>query len=286
MQTADHRISHPSDVRARVARSLRGLSRVRGWGRITNALVPKRDAPFVVRNHYGLFAGTLSSFIDWQMYVHGGYEDANLEAFFGLVPSSRRGTILDIGANVGTHSLAFARCFAQVHAFEPNPAVWGSFEHNMALNSVMNVRLHKIGLGDRDGELPFYSIAKTNFGLGTCSPIERYDQPLQRIATVQVRAGDDYLRRSQIGRVDAMKIDVQGYEAEVLRGLAELIRSDRPYAWVEIGSTLTRAKLAEVFPYPVKLLRFERRGTLTHGVAMVEATGRELEPGDYVLQPA
>lgn len=227
---------HPSPAPARFVRSLRRLKSVRGWERLAALLVPHNiDENFIVKNKTGYFAGNLSSWLDRRMYLFGEYEQMNIDAFLAAVPRERRGVVLDVGANVGTHSMAFAQHFKQVHAFEPNPALWPNFSRNMAINGLSNVILHQRGLADRDAELPFYSIEKNNFGLGTCSHVQQYDLPLKEIGTVQVARGDDYARQQGIGLIDAIKIDVQGFEPEVLRGLRERLKTDRPIVWFELG---------------------------------------------------
>ncbi len=108
---------HPFHRRARIVRALRAFSNIRGWERLSALLVPKAAAgPFRVRNQSGLFAGELSSFIDRSMYLRGGYEENHIRAFLSRVPAERRGLVLDVGANVGTHSLGFSRHLKAVHA--------------------------------------------------------------------------------------------------------------------------------------------------------------------------
>ena len=99
------------------------------------------------------------------MYLYGGYEEPQIRSFVNEL--SRRRVILDVGANVGTHSLAFAQAFDTVHSFEPNSSVWSKFERNLDLNGFENVQLHKVGLGDQSGHFPFYNINNDNDGLGT-----------------------------------------------------------------------------------------------------------------------
>lgn len=284
---------HPSSRRARLVRSLRWLRNTRGWERASALLAPPSlEGAFVVRNATGLFAGNLSSFVDRRMYLFGGYEEQFLNTFLAFMPAGRRGVILDVGANAGTHSLAFSSFFAQVHAFEPNPALWSGFTRNMAINNLENVRLHKIGLGDQSTELPFYSIEKSNFGLGTCSPVEQYDLPLKEIATVQVARGDDYLLEQGIGPIDAIKIDVQGFEPEVVRGLKGVMACDRPFVWVEVGGGTrtqvdTATSLQKLIPFASKVYKFsqETRG-LNHTLRLrLCAEGAALEMGDYVVAP-
>src|SRR5262249_38837730 len=121
------------------------------------------------------------------------------------------------------------------HAFEPNPMLWPQFERNVSLNGLRNVTLHKIGLADRDEEMTLHLIDKPNFGLGTFSMIEQYDRPIRPSARCTVRRGDDYLSAVGVGEVDAVKIDVQGFEPEVLQGLTCTLTQNRPVVWCEVG---------------------------------------------------
>jgi FkbM family methyltransferase len=283
---------HPRHPGARVVRSLRGLRGVRGWGRIANLFVPPdAEGAFAVENPSGWFAGDLASFVDRQMYLYGEYEGELIREFLSIVPPERRSVILDIGANVGTHSLAFACHFASVHSFEPNPALWESFEQNMRINGRTNVAIHQVALADRDSEMPFYSIPKKNFGLGTLSPTSQYDLPLQEIGKVKVAHASRYLETLGLGRVDAIKIDVQGFEREVVRGLAPLLERDEPIVWVEVSTaTLADAQTEDairaLFPFESELFWFEaRRSPLCRTVQLVSAPRGRLASGDYVVVP-
>ena len=267
------------------------MRRLKGWRRLTAALLPNGlEGEFEVANKYGTFAGNLNSFIEREIYLMGGYEEDRIEAFLKIVPHDCRGTILDIGANIGTHSIAFARNFKQVHAFEPNEKLWRAFERNVSINGLTNVWLHEMGLGDARGSVPFYSIAKDNFGLGTALPVEQYDLPLQQIGVINIEVGDEIVRR-QIGQVNAIKIDVQGFEPQVLKGLRGTLRRDRPVLWVELGTTtVIRGNCARwlrgLLKGPVDVLRFDsvcRR--LNNRVCLHPVFDDELRNGDYVIIP-
>jgi FkbM family methyltransferase len=284
---------HPALPGARLARLLSRCRRLRGWERIVRLLVADdASGAFLVRNPTGYFAGDLSSFIDRRMYLFGEYEDELIRLFVSALPPARRGVVLDIGANVGTHSLAFAQAFAEVHAFEPNPALWPSFETNIRTNRLSNVRLHKVGLGDRDAELPFYLIAKRNFGLGTFVNAEQYDRPLEIAGTARVVHASRYIEAARIGPVDAIKIDVQGFEPEVIRGLRPILERDRPLVWFEVaaatrGKTSTSAAIEALFPLEGELLRFESRvGPFRHSTRLAAAATGDLVTGDYLMSPA
>jgi len=283
---------HPPVWQARLVRTLRTMRRIRGWRRLAAAMLPDElDGEFEVLNKYGIFAGNLNSYIEREIYLMGGYEEGQIEAFLNIVPHDCRGTILDIGANVGTHSIAFARNFKQVHAFEPNEKLWRAFERNKSINGITNVWLHKMGLGAARGSVPFYSIAKDNLGLGTALPVEQYDLPLQQIGTINIEVGDQVVRR-QIGEVNAMKIDVQGFEPQVLEGLKDTLRNFQPILWVEISTGMAIVKdhgaqwLRELLNVSVDLFRFDivRRG-LINSVCLRPVFDDELRNGDYVIIP-
>lgn len=281
---------HPL-VRARVARALRPLRRFRGWTRVVNSVVPGSiSGEFLVINDGLAFAGNLGSFLDRNVYLFGGHEGEEIELFLSLVPAERRGIILDIGANAGTHSLQFARAFGHVHSFEPNPALWAQFERNIALNQLSNVTLHRVGFADRDAQLPFYMIEKPNLGLGTFSNADQYDMPLIEVGSAPVVRGADYLANHGIGPVDAIKIDVQGLEVEAIRGLMPVLQRDRPYLWFELGSATrqvlcSREALKHLIPFRHEAWLVDlRRALLTHRVALAPAPA-DLPEGDYIITP-
>lgn len=279
-------MSSPS-VLARVARSLRFLRHVRGWQGAANRMTDWSGS-FVVDNGGVRMAGELSSFIDRQVFLFGGYERDQISQFLAAVP--RRGTVLDVGANVGNHSIMFSRAFAKVHAFEPNPGLWQAFQRNVALNPGADVTLHRIGLSDTATDLPLLNIDNGNLGLATFLDVDQYERPLQEVARARVERADDYLGEIV---VDAVKIDVQGFEPQVLRGMSRLLKRCRPVVWAEFSAgTVTqtygdRVAIEELFPYPVELSRFEiEESMITRRVILAPYWSQEIEQGDYVISPA
>src|SRR5262249_22212606 len=136
----------------------------------------------------------------------------------------------------------------------------------------------------------FYNVAADEFGMGTVSPIEQYDAPLRQVGSVSVRRGDEALSEAGIGHVSAMKIDVQGFEPEGLRGFHATLDASRPIVWLEIGigTTVkmdTFEALAELFPYPIKAFRFAMSGTVRRRCWPEPASPGALPHGDYLVAP-
>ncbi len=91
--------------------------------------------------------------------------------------------------------------------------------------------------------------------------------------------------------MDAVKIDVQGFEREVIRGLSSVLERDAPIVWVEVAATTladagSEDALRALLPFESKLLWFEaKRSPLRRTVQLVPAPKGKLLPGDYVIVP-
>src|SRR5262249_23935878 len=86
-----------------------------------------------------------------------------------LTPAS---VVLDVGANVGTHTLAFARGAACVYAFEPQPTIFHLLQTNVEKNGLTNVKLFNVGVAQSRGNLlmPCVDYLRSgNFGAVACS---------------------------------------------------------------------------------------------------------------------
>ena len=166
---------------------------------------------------------------------------------FGRVPD-RHGLVLDIGANGGQSAIALSFLMPdhRIHAFEPNPALVGEMRF---LRRLLGGRFtYQIAaLGDRPGTLSLHVPVMGKLPITTRASLlaseadahaqtlrERYDMPVT-IARhdVPVLAGDGCELQP-----DAIKIDVEGAELQVLMGLAETIARTRPTIMLERGTSM------------------------------------------------
>ncbi|WP_287289482.1 FkbM family methyltransferase [Mesorhizobium sp.] len=252
---------------------------------------PTLEGEFCIINDGVGFCGFLESHIDREMYLFGGYESEHIEVFLRKMERQNRRTVIDVGANVGTHSIALSRYFEQVHAFEPNSGLWGRFENNVKVNRFSNTFLHKVGLGSSDGNLPFYNVGGNNLGLGTFSDRDQYDEPIAIAGTAEIVEGDSYLQSRGIERIDAVKIDVQGFEPLVLHGLRKTLLRWRPIVWLEIGQATmsevsSRGDLEALFPFRITtLLMVDERRFMRRKVRLQQVDAEHLSPGNYLVVP-
>jgi FkbM family methyltransferase len=123
---------------------------------------------------------------------------------------------LDIGANIGSYTiLASKLCRAQTIAFEPELPVARTLEQNMHANDIVALaRVHRIALGGYDGEIAFTT------GLDTTNRVATAGD--QRVQMVPVRRLDEVC---DAALPTLMKLDVEGYEEEVLAGAVGVLAS-------------------------------------------------------------
>jgi FkbM family methyltransferase len=213
---------------ARALRRGRQFIPIRGWERVfRTAFNPSKQKSF--RFEVPLFEATLvgnaENYIDWYTLLHGCYEHDDVLLMRHLLSQISDAIVLDIGANVGHHSLALAALVARVHAFEPYPPRLDSLRANIARNPQLPISIHPIALGDRDGAAPFRHTVDGHWAGVQYDPEGSLRFPMLH--------GDTYLNKQRIEHVHLIKLDVDGNELEILRGLRNTLNRDRPIIMVE-----------------------------------------------------
>jgi len=169
----------------------------------------------------------------------GLYEKENLALLLQLLRKLPQPVVLDIGANIGNHTLAFATVASRVHAFEPIPRIHALLQQNVQQNQLANVTLHPLALSDEEGEATIHMVKAGNVG---ASSFDQRGADTEAV-TVQRRRGDALLAELDVQQVDLVKIDVEAHEVFVLRGLLDTLRRDRPVITMEWNDPLTVERL-------------------------------------------
>lgn len=227
---------HPG-ARYRVIRAARDLFRI-------------GDHDFVEPFFGATYPGHTGSYLDSFVYYLGAYEIGALNLFKALAQSEPGLVFCDVGANVGHHTL-FMSQLCDVLAFEPNPELVAALDHKLRLNQVRNVRVFPVGLGAANAELEYFPGIANN---GTGSFVAGFhDENASTGRTLTVVEGDAFMRSQNIGRIDLIKIDVEGFEREVLEGLQRTLDALSPTIFLEVSrswmlETASTERFLALFP--------------------------------------
>jgi len=145
----------------------------------------------------------------------------------------KKGICLDIGANIGNHALFYSYLFKKVIAFEPNPVAYKLMESSVLKNQIENIEIIKAGLGSHKRK---ESLSVCNSNLGASSILNDLKTDRAFNMEIEVDVGDDLLQDMLEDRaISFIKLDVEGFEAEALKGLCQTIKRDCPVIAIELN---------------------------------------------------
>lgn len=170
----------------------------------------------------------LSNVVDH--YIYFGKVDADYKSVLQDIKNAS--TILDIGGNIGTTSLFFAskNPDAKIYTFEPHPVIFKRAEENIKLNSFQNITLINKGLGIEKASFKLYEVNEHNPGMNRILD-EGTDLPF---VVIDVDSLDNILASYGVTNVDFIKIDVEGFESNVIKGSTETLKN-KPKLFIEVN---------------------------------------------------
>lgn len=247
------------------------------------------DYPFT-RDFYGIrYQGNLNNNIDFNIYFYGAFEKPLLyflrDAHAAL---GRRDTVfVDVGANIGQHSLFMSRLAGQVHSFEPFAKVRARLQSQIDNNHLNNICVHPLGLSNENARLPFFAPTGSNEGIGSFDASTTSKGNVS-IGELELVRGDDYFPQAGIENIDILKMDVEGFEKFALQGLRQTLSRTRPLLVCEItyGKDLSFATMEELLvhlPPDYQLYTFDKRKQ--DGSKARRRDARSRHSGEYRLIP-
>lgn len=136
--------------------------------------------------------------------------------------------VLDIGANIGMVTVWLSQLVGhqgRVHAFEPNPVLCDRLVAAIGRNGLSNVKLHPFALGPATSE---QSLCIPTDNAGAASLVRQTDPLRSRTISVSVRRLSDVADSENLHAIRFVKIDVEGFEDQVLEGGRSLLQRVRP----------------------------------------------------------
>jgi FkbM family methyltransferase len=200
---------------------------------LADAVSEIRDPIYLVKGRHGLFlVNRHDHYIGRALMRYGEFSEIEGRSLVAMVEPGA--TIVDVGANIGAHTVPLAQHVGpsgRVIAIEAQPVIHQQLCANIALNGLFNVIAHACGCGagNETWHLPgidYDARRWANFG-GIA--LQRTDG--RESSPVPVRPLDDLLGDDI--DVDLIKIDVEGMEGEVIAGATRTIARSRPLLYVE-----------------------------------------------------
>ena len=213
----------------------------------------------------------LSEGIDLAIFAFGQFENETAKALAGIVQPGA--VVLDIGANIGAHTLPLARLVGpngKVYAFEPTQYAFGKLKKNLALNPELvnrvvaeQIRLTKSGADD-PGEI--YSSWKV---VGQESRHQKHLGIPKSTEGARPATLDEYFENAGIQKLDFIKLDVDGFEVDVIKGGISTLRHFRPPICLELSpyvleerGTSVEELLSELRESGYQLIDLKSRGSV------------------------
>ena len=164
------------------------------------------------------------SFLDWEIFFKNYYELPIIKLIKKYLPKG--GVFVDVGANIGCHSLIASKIAKKVIALEPVKIVAERLKSNCELNNLGNVSILQLAASDEEGIVSFYKTKdkSSDAGMGTLCQHARPEKDTEEIK-VESKTLDNILREE---KVDFIKIDADGYDGKVILGAIKTIEKYHP----------------------------------------------------------
>jgi len=194
---------------------------------------------------------TITSDDDYLEFIRNGFEPDTVELFRTIASNSK--VILDVGANIGCTALLFGEMSENVYAFEPSKTTFGFLEKNISNSGLKNIFPVNMGLGAESGEYTL-TFSPSNRSGGFVSNLTQATTR-HTVENIVIRQMDEVVNSLNISRVDFIKIDVEGFEGNVLRGAEQTLANYRPIVTLELNHWCLNAFQRTSIPDFFDLLR-------------------------------
>jgi len=163
--------------------------------------------------------------------IYGIYEKEILERLKDCILNkidTQNSVCLDIGANIGNHTLYFAQFFNQVYSFEPHPEIFELLKFNVRKSK--NVKVFQFGLSNKNDEMIITTDQDTSCGSSSLRNKSDLKSGIDEDAfNVQVKKFDDFFNNiNKENNISFVKLDVEDYEFNTLQGMEKTLKQNSP----------------------------------------------------------
>jgi len=198
--------------------------------------------------------------------VYGRPEKWEMDVIFNFFESYGfiKGSAIDVGANIGMHTLLFSRYYNNIYSFEPHPKTFKLLDINIQ-DYANNATPYNLAAYSSEGEIEFSS---QSWNIGGFAINPNFNKVTKGFKTIVKTVCLDSVTEISEDAIGLIKIDVEGAEYEVLKGSEVIISKNKPIIIMECWDsqkgearsiTYLRSLGYQYFLYPV-ILPIRRSG--------------------------
>ncbi len=208
-----------------------------------------------------------NEYISNKIILDGVYEKKKILGLIqDVIPKTKRKVFFDIGANIGNHSCALGKYFDTVYSFEPFNLHFSLLKINTS--NLKNINIFNYACGNQNSKKFLY--LNDNYNLGRISAQKESENNPDKFEAEFINT-DEFIEKRNIKDIDLIKIDVEGDELNVLKGLEKTLRSQSPIILLELHFYKNKSEAFSVVNllkksnyihfYEFNFSRFQRIGT-------------------------
>jgi FkbM family methyltransferase len=233
-----------------------------------------------------------SEHIQQQLFWYGYYEKEAILTWEQMIPADA--VVLDIGANTGYYSIIAAKKSRHTYAFEPGSSNRKKLEENVTLNLLANVSILPYAVSDKPGKGELHMAGDDNTGMNSLEQMVNSSGSKEPVNMITI---DNWVAENRITGISLVKIDVEGAEMKVLKGMRAIIEEQKPVIFMEvIGQLLMRSghSVAEIYDFLsvkgytayeiIKPLRLKQISAASEGDSIVFAHASTVFPAAIGLE--
>ncbi|MFT6879503.1 MAG: FkbM family methyltransferase [Psychromonas sp.] len=189
--------------------------------------------------------------------------------------------LFDVGANVGTYTEFLLKNFSstcQIYSFEPSKITFAELKRNYSINGV---HLQNLGLGKQNETIKLYKDVE-NSTLASAFKRTLNDNSLESFELMEVQTLDHFCGKNNIEKIDFLKIDVEGFDLNVILGANQLIKEQKiSIIQFEFGGTQIEPRLFLKDFWDILSEQYEIARVLKDGLDPIEAYHERIENFSY-----
>lgn len=196
-------------------------------------------------NNNIIFSLNINDWVQENLYFLGEYEKAELKTLDIFLKEDS--TFIDLGANIGLYTLYASRLVGKkghVISFEPFKENYKTLIKNISLNECSNILAENLAISKKNEIINLYwNVEDRNLGMVSTT----YNIKNSKSEIANAVSLDYYFKKNNIGRIDFIKIDIEGFEYQALLGMKEILSNYNPILLIEILPEKGSSELSNAF---------------------------------------